>query len=99
MISRPASPSTSESTVSAATTPSKPSDICGLQILLAAVQKHRQTETVNLDQYNQYMPANAAQRDWIAAEEARGRLGVRPQTLYAYVSRGRVQVRPDPIDP
>ena len=37
--------------------------------------------------------------DWIAAEEARDRLGVRPQTLYAYVSRGRVQVRPDPGDP
>ncbi len=37
--------------------------------------------------------------DWIAAEEARDRLGVRPQTLYAYVSRGRVQVRPDPVDP
>ncbi|HVI31542.1 citrate synthase [Phenylobacterium sp.] len=38
-------------------------------------------------------------RDWIAAEEARDRLGVRAQTLYAYVSRGRVQVRPDPGDP
>lgn len=37
--------------------------------------------------------------DWIAAEDARERLGVRPQTLYAYVSRGRVQVRPDPKDP
>src|SRR3954471_20773616 len=37
--------------------------------------------------------------DWIAAEEARDRLGVRPQTLYAYVSRGRVQVRADPRDP
>jgi citrate synthase len=42
------------------------------------------------------MPATA---DWIAAEEARDRLGVRPQTLYAYVSRGRVQVRADPRDP
>jgi citrate synthase len=42
------------------------------------------------------MPATA---DWIAAEDARDRLGVRPQTLYAYVSRGRVQVRPDPRDP
>ena len=37
--------------------------------------------------------------DWIAADEARERLGVRAQTLYAYVSRGRVQVRPDPVDP
>ena len=26
-------------------------------------------------------------------------LKVRPQTLYAYVSRGRVSVRPDPADP
>jgi len=51
---------------------------------------------VNLDQYNQY---NMPQTDWIAAEEARDRLGVRSQTLYAYVSRGRVQVRPDPHDP
>ncbi|WP_309088497.1 citrate synthase [Phenylobacterium sp.] len=38
-------------------------------------------------------------RDWIAAEDAQARLGVRPQTLYAYVSRGRVQVRADPKDP
>jgi citrate synthase len=40
-----------------------------------------------------------SQRDWITAEAARARLGVRPQTLYAYVSRGRVGVRPDPDDP
>ncbi|WP_293904859.1 citrate synthase [Phenylobacterium sp.] len=39
------------------------------------------------------------QADWIAAEVARDRLGVRAQTLYAYVSRGRVSVRPDPRDP
>jgi citrate synthase len=39
------------------------------------------------------------QTDWIAAEEAKARLGVRAQTLYAYVSRGRVSVRPDPRDP
>jgi len=39
------------------------------------------------------------QPDWIAAEEAQARLKVRPQTLYAYVSRGRVGVRPDPTDP
>ena len=42
---------------------------------------------------------NMSDPDWIPAEEARTRLGVRPQTLYAYVSRGRVQVRPDPDDP
>ncbi|MDP3747990.1 MAG: citrate synthase [Phenylobacterium sp.] len=45
------------------------------------------------------MTAPAAKTDWIAADEARERLGVRPQTLYAYVSRGRVQVRADPRDP
>jgi len=37
--------------------------------------------------------------DWLSAAQARERLGVRPQTLYAYVSRGRVQVRDDPGDP
>lgn len=37
--------------------------------------------------------------DWISAGEARERLNIRPQTLYAYVSRGRIQVRPDPADP
>ena len=46
------------------------------------------------------MPAQTSRSpDWIAADEARDRLGVRAQTLYAYVSRGRVQVRPDPRDP
>ena len=34
--------------------------------------------------------------DWLSAEEAMRRLGVRPQTLYAYVSRGRVRAEPDP---
>ena len=37
--------------------------------------------------------------DWISASEALSRLGVRPQTLYAYVSRGRVQATPDPAEP
>jgi citrate synthase len=45
------------------------------------------------------MPQNGSPTDWIAAEDARARLGVRSQTLYAYVSRGRVAVRPDPRDP
>jgi len=36
---------------------------------------------------------------WISAEAARARLGVRAQTLYAYVSRGRIQMRPDSADP
>jgi citrate synthase len=37
--------------------------------------------------------------DWITRESALQRLGVRSQTLYAYVSRGRVDARPDPADP
>ncbi|QCK88477.1 citrate synthase [Phreatobacter aquaticus] len=36
---------------------------------------------------------------WITREEALHRLKVRPQTLYAYVSRGRVGTRPDEADP
>ena len=36
---------------------------------------------------------------WIGADEAMKRLGIRPQTLYAYVSRGRLEARPDPGDP
>jgi citrate synthase len=35
---------------------------------------------------------------WISSEEAIRLLGVRPQTLYAYVSRGRLEARPDPDD-
>ncbi len=37
--------------------------------------------------------------DWLKAGEALARLGVRPQTLYAYVSRGAVHAEPDPRDP
>src|ERR1700748_2695239 len=36
---------------------------------------------------------------WLPAPVALGRLKVRPQTLYAYVSRGLVEARPDPDDP
>ncbi len=36
---------------------------------------------------------------WVAADEALRRLGVKPQTLYANVSRGRIAARPDPADP
>ncbi len=35
---------------------------------------------------------------WMTLEEARRALGVRPQTIYAYVSRGRIAVGPDPQD-
>ena len=37
--------------------------------------------------------------DWLSTEEALTRLRVRPQTLYAYVSRGRVRAEPDPAEP
>jgi len=37
--------------------------------------------------------------EWLTREEALARLNVRPQTLYAYVSRGRVGMRPDADDP
>ncbi|HET7575595.1 MAG TPA: citrate synthase [Sphingomicrobium sp.] len=37
--------------------------------------------------------------NWIDCASAVARLGVKAQTLYAYVSRGRVAVRPDPADP
>lgn len=40
-----------------------------------------------------------SQPDWISAEDAMTRLRVKSQTLYAYVSRGRISVRPDPGDP
>ena len=37
--------------------------------------------------------------DWLSANEAIERLGVRAQTLYAYVSRGRIEARADAEDP
>jgi citrate synthase len=35
---------------------------------------------------------------WIPMVEVCSRLGVRPQTVYAYVSRGKLEVMPDPAD-
>ncbi|MET1113935.1 MAG: citrate synthase family protein [Comamonas sp.] len=35
---------------------------------------------------------------WISMNEACARLGVRAQTVYAYVSRGKLEVMPDPAD-
>jgi citrate synthase len=35
---------------------------------------------------------------WLTANEALARLGSKPQTLYANVSRGRIAARPDPAD-
>jgi citrate synthase len=40
-----------------------------------------------------------AHSGWIGRGEALARLGVKPQTLYAYVSRGRITAQPDPHDP
>ncbi|MBZ9675625.1 citrate synthase [Mesorhizobium sp. ES1-1] len=37
--------------------------------------------------------------EWLSREEALERLKVRAQTLYAYVSRGRIAMRPDRADP
>jgi citrate synthase len=37
--------------------------------------------------------------EWLTAGEAMDRLGVRAQTLYAYVSRGRIEARADVVDP
>jgi len=49
---------------------------------------------VNLDQPDQHSMAK-----WLSREAALETLGVRAQTLYAYVSRGRVGAKPDPVDP
>lgn len=38
-------------------------------------------------------------RSWLSRPEVLERLGVKPQTLYAYVSRGRIAARPDPDNP
>lgn len=38
-------------------------------------------------------------REWMTREEALAKLNVRPQTLYAYVSRGQIERRGDPTDP
>ncbi|NLS05275.1 citrate synthase [Rhizobium sp. P32RR-XVIII] len=36
---------------------------------------------------------------WLTSKEALNRLGTKPQTLYANVSRGRIRAKPDPSDP
>ncbi|AQR61068.1 citrate synthase [Brevundimonas sp. LM2] len=43
--------------------------------------------------------AGEAADRWIPREDALSLLGVKPQTLYAYVSRGRIAARSDPLDP
>ena len=42
---------------------------------------------------------NTPSRSWLPRAEVLARLGVKPQTLYAYVSRGRITARPDPDNP
>ena len=37
--------------------------------------------------------------DWLEADRVLERLGIRPQTLYAYVSRGRIEAAVHPADP
>lgn len=49
---------------------------------------------IKIDQHDQRKDAA-----WLTADEALARLAVRPQTLYAYASRGRVTAAPDPADP
>ncbi len=38
-------------------------------------------------------------QEWLTAQQAMARLGLKPQTLYAYVSRGLIEARPDEADP
>ncbi len=49
-------------------------------------------DIVNIDKYNQYMSTPI----YLSAQEAAAELGVRPATLYAYVSRGLIQSVPGP---
>ncbi|GGE04618.1 citrate synthase [Aureimonas endophytica] len=37
--------------------------------------------------------------EWLTARDVMLRLGLKPQTLYAYASRGRIEARPDEADP
>jgi citrate synthase len=45
------------------------------------------------------MAMSVMTKNWMPRGEALTQLGVKPQTLYAYVSRGRITARPDPQDP
>ena len=42
------------------------------------------------------MQAKTKMAAWITLDEARAFLGVRAQTIYAYVSRGLIEAHPDP---
>lgn len=45
-----------------------------------------------------FVNIKGARMAWLTASEAMATLGVKPQTLYAYVSRRRVKAKPDPRD-
>jgi citrate synthase len=53
---------------------------------------------VNLDLQYQHILLNPTMASWIPMDEACRLLGVRPQTLYAYVSRGKLEVTTDLAD-
>ncbi len=57
-----------------------------------ATLKSNGVDIVNIDKYNQYMSTPI----YLSAAEAATELGVRPQTLYAYVSRGLIRSIPGP---
>jgi len=53
----------------------------------------RRSAKINLEQVNQYKMS-----EWLSSSEALARLSLKPQTLYAYVSRGLIAMRPDGAD-
>lgn len=58
---------------------------------------------VNLDRIDQHKDAGQRRNkddamQWLTAEQALSFLGIRSQTLYANVSRGRIRAKPDPKD-
>jgi len=53
---------------------------------------------VNLDQHNQLNLGGFDLTTWLTAEAVLARLQLKPQTLYAYVSRGRIEARADEAD-
>src|SRR5689334_25307607 len=79
-MSRPRSPSTSERRVSAAITPSRPLD--------TMVRPPSATHAV-MGRIDQHGFDN--QPDYLGSAEAAALLGVKRETLYAYVSRGLVR--------
>jgi citrate synthase len=64
-----------------------------IELLVVALKDKRRMIDVNLDANDQCEDAM-----WLTASEALARLGSKPQTLYANVSRGRIAAKPDPED-